>query len=286
MGLGALRISTAGSGSEGVDFEPVGKAIVKNAAGHFEAHPTRALACSLVIAALGFASANGCTVGGGALPNGGKQPVNYTFDNGTEGWVLNKRASSANLGASWHGCSSDGRPAQRSPCPSRSRQGAAPWHWWVPPFGEPARPSAWQVSRTRAVDRTRPLRSLPVRAGAGARGHGLPDDPLLEGISPPAELSLGFDLRGRLVDVTTFRSQLPVEAASRAATEIAGSLVATLGAAPTATGSFDVEHLSRPAAWSIATRSYRYGDYVAGLTAMRAPSGGFAVREQHLSARD
>jgi hypothetical protein len=102
----------------------------------------------------------------------------------------------------------------------------------------------------------------------------------------PAELALGFDLGGRLVDVTTFRSQLPVEAASRAATEIASSLVAALGDAPTATGSFDVEHLSRPSAWSIATRSYRFGDYVAGLTAMRAPSGGFAVREQYLSARD
>jgi hypothetical protein len=89
-----------------------------------------------------------------------------------------------------------------------------------------------------------------------------------------------------LVDVATFRSQLPVEAASRAATDIAGSLVATLGASPTAVGSFDVEHLSRPEAWSIATRSYRYGDYVAGLTAMRLPSGGFAVREQYLSARE
>jgi hypothetical protein len=64
-----------------------------------KAHPTRALACSLLVAALGLASANGCTGGSGAVPNGGKQAVNYTFDTGTEGWVVNKRASDANLGA-------------------------------------------------------------------------------------------------------------------------------------------------------------------------------------------
>jgi hypothetical protein len=66
-----------------------------------EAHPTRALACSLLVAAFGLASANGCIGDGGALPRAGEKPVNYTFDDGTEGWVLNRRGGTnyANLGA-------------------------------------------------------------------------------------------------------------------------------------------------------------------------------------------
>jgi hypothetical protein len=101
MGVGGLRMSTGGIGSECVDSEPMGQAIVKDAGGHFEAHPTRGLACSLLIAALGLAGVTGCTGGGGAVPDAGEQPVNYTFDHGTDGWVLNKRegTSYANLGA-------------------------------------------------------------------------------------------------------------------------------------------------------------------------------------------
>jgi hypothetical protein len=59
---------------------------------------TRAKALSIVtVASLGLASANGC--GGGAPA--AKQPINYTFDHGTEGWVLNKRGDTSltNLGA-------------------------------------------------------------------------------------------------------------------------------------------------------------------------------------------
>jgi hypothetical protein len=53
-----------------------------------------------VLIALGLASANGCTGGNGAAPDAGEQPINYTFDHGTEGWVLNKRegTSATNLG--------------------------------------------------------------------------------------------------------------------------------------------------------------------------------------------
>jgi hypothetical protein len=62
-----------------------------------EAHPTRALAGSLLVAAFSLASATGCS----GVANTAKQPVAYTFDHGTEGWVLNKRRETSfkNLGA-------------------------------------------------------------------------------------------------------------------------------------------------------------------------------------------
>ena len=142
------------------------------------------------------------------------------------------------------------------------------------------------LAEARAWASSRHVRCEEPREALLRCAQVMPDALGLPSCQGPAELSLGFDTRGLLVDVATFRAQLPVETASRAATDIAGSLVATLGPSQTAVGSFDVDHLSRPGAWSIATRSYRYGDYVAGLTAMRLPSGGFAVREQYLSARE
>jgi hypothetical protein len=72
-----------------VDLESGDKATVKSAGGHLEAHPIRALACSLLVVALGLGSTNGCSGGSGALPtDAGEQPINYTFDHGTEGWAL------------------------------------------------------------------------------------------------------------------------------------------------------------------------------------------------------
>ncbi|MDB4980549.1 MAG: hypothetical protein JWM82_1301 [Myxococcales bacterium] len=101
MGFGGLRISRVGSSYEWVDLEPVRKAIVKSVCGHSEAHPTAALAQTLLVAALGIASANGCTGGNAAVPDAGELPVTYTFDHGTEGWALNEREGSGftNLGA-------------------------------------------------------------------------------------------------------------------------------------------------------------------------------------------
>ena len=54
--------------------------------------------CLLVFAGLGLVGANGCSSGVGAPA--GEQPINYTFDHGTEGWVLNKNEGSSftNLG--------------------------------------------------------------------------------------------------------------------------------------------------------------------------------------------
>lgn len=37
---------------------------------------------------------------------------------------------------------------------------------------------------------------------------------------------------------------------------------------------------------SLATRSYRFRDYVADVTAMNLPSAGLALREHYMSARD
>jgi hypothetical protein len=144
MGLGGLRISAAESDSECVEFKPTGKALVRNACGHFEADPTRALACSLLIAALGLASATGC----GAASNAGKQPVNYTFDHGTEGWVLNARGDTSytNLGA---GVPDGGSPSMLTfeesdgdPSPGSVRLTAtftAPWQYAAAAvvFGQP-----------------------------------------------------------------------------------------------------------------------------------------------------
>jgi hypothetical protein len=54
---------------------------------------------SLLIAALVLAGANGCS--GSGLAPGGEQPISYTFDRGTEGWVLSTHEGSGftNLGA-------------------------------------------------------------------------------------------------------------------------------------------------------------------------------------------
>jgi hypothetical protein len=57
---------------------------------------------TLLFATLGLASAWGCSGTDLKAPVAGKQPINYTFDNKTEGWVLNSSAANpgfANLGA-------------------------------------------------------------------------------------------------------------------------------------------------------------------------------------------
>ena len=63
--------------------------------------------CLLVFAGLGLVGANGCSSGVGAPAE--EQPINYTFDHGTEGWVLNKNEGSSftNLGV---GVSDGGSP--------------------------------------------------------------------------------------------------------------------------------------------------------------------------------
>jgi hypothetical protein len=100
------------------------------------------------------------------------------------------------------------------------------------------------------------------------------------------ELALGFDAHGHLVNVTTLRSGLDPDAAARAGGGIVSSLEASLGAPAKKAGDFVTAHLAQPGAASLATRSYRYDDYVADVTAIRVPSSGLALREHYMSARD
>jgi hypothetical protein len=100
------------------------------------------------------------------------------------------------------------------------------------------------------------------------------------------ELALGFDARGHLVNVTTLRSGLEPEAAARAGGGIVSSLEASLGAPDKKAGDFVTAHLAQAGAASLVTRSYLYDDYVAGVTAIRVPPSGLALREHYMSARD
>jgi hypothetical protein len=109
---------------------------------------------------------------------------------------------------------------------------------------------------------------------------GLPPSP-----DTTADLSLEFDLHDRLVNVTTFRTHLHADCAARTASEIESSLTGRLGPPAKAGGAFDPERLSRPAAYSVATRRYRFADYLADVTAMNMPTTGVALREQYMSAR-
>jgi hypothetical protein len=100
------------------------------------------------------------------------------------------------------------------------------------------------------------------------------------------ELVLGFDVRGHLVNVTTLRQHLSPSQAADSAHDIAAALRTELGPSVHGTGGFDPAHLTRPGAYSTATMSYRFVDYVADLTAMNMGSSGISLREHYMSARD
>jgi hypothetical protein len=108
---------------------------------------------------------------------------------------------------------------------------------------------------------------------------------LESGESGVDELALEFDPHGHLVTATTFRTRLTAEAASITARGIAATLSRALGRPTRQSGGFGVDHLLRPAAESIATLAYRYGDYTADVEAVRLGSG-VALREQYMSGRD
>jgi hypothetical protein len=100
------------------------------------------------------------------------------------------------------------------------------------------------------------------------------------------ELSLEFDPHDRLVNMTTFRTNLSPAVASTEAHAIVASLAEKLGPAEKRAGDFEASSLGAPAAGSISTVRYRFGDYVADVTAMNAPSSGPSIREHYMSARD
>ncbi len=100
------------------------------------------------------------------------------------------------------------------------------------------------------------------------------------------ELALEFDPQDRLVNMTTFRTHLRPAVASTEAHAIIASLAEKLGPAERSAGDFEASSLGGPPAGSISTVTYRFGDYVADVTAMNAPSSGPSIREHYMSARD
>jgi hypothetical protein len=100
------------------------------------------------------------------------------------------------------------------------------------------------------------------------------------------ELSLEFNGHEHLVNTTTYREHLNPASAASAARSIVGSLRDRLGPAARSGGDFDAAQFSEAGARSISTVTYRFTDYLADITAMNAPSGGPAIREHYMSARD
>ncbi len=100
---------------------------------------------------------------------------------------------------------------------------------------------------------------------------------------PVDELTLAFDARGRLVNVTTLRSHLSPSVAARAAQDMLARLMERLGAAAEAGADFTPARLATPGVSSLTTRSYRFRDYVASVAAMNVPATGLAVREHYMS---
>jgi hypothetical protein len=100
------------------------------------------------------------------------------------------------------------------------------------------------------------------------------------------ELTLEFDPRDRLVNTTTYRTHLTPATASSQARAIVAALAEKLGPADKHAGDFAGVSLAGPPAESISTVRYRYGDYVADVTAMNALSTGPSIREHYMSARD
>jgi hypothetical protein len=98
------------------------------------------------------------------------------------------------------------------------------------------------------------------------------------------ELELEFDPHGRLVNVTTFRTHLTPATASSEARAIVAWLSERLGAAELRSGDFAESSLRGPADASISTVRYRFGDYIADVTAMNAPGSGPSIREHYMSA--
>jgi hypothetical protein len=140
-----------------------------------------------------------------------------------------------------------------------------------------AQVQAWADAHRVTCDAVHPglLKCTDVPAGA-------------VGAAAPAidELALGFDVSGRLVNLTTMRQHLSPAAAATAASSIATSLRAELGKSTSASGEFDAAHLAQRGALSTATVGYRFADYVADVSAMNLGPSGTSVREHYMSARD
>jgi hypothetical protein len=100
------------------------------------------------------------------------------------------------------------------------------------------------------------------------------------------ELALGFNQRGRLVNLTTMREHMEPRRASIVSSDIVSSLRESLGPAMHTAGALTASSLSTAGASGMATVSYRYSDYVAEIVAMNLPSSGLSVREHYVSSSD
>jgi hypothetical protein len=138
---------------------------------------------------------------------------------------------------------------------------------------------AWAGREHVACDAPRP--GLMKCAGVEPQALGLP-----AACGRVDELTLEFDPRDRLVNMTTYRTHLTPTAASAQARAIVAALAEELGPAEKSAGAFEKASLGGPPAGSLSTIRYRYDDYVADVTAMNAPSSGPSIREHYMSARD
>jgi hypothetical protein len=154
----------------------------------------------------------------------------------------------------------------------------------------PARPAlGFALDRTTRVDvrawadqsrvRCEDVREGLVRCkGVPASALGLP-----ESDGSVGELSLGFNTRGRLVDVATMRTHVAGVGVVR---DVASKLASQVGAPQQASGTFDEGHLSVAGAPSLSSMRYRYSDYFAEVIAMRFAEDGLVLREHYMSAAD
>jgi hypothetical protein len=98
------------------------------------------------------------------------------------------------------------------------------------------------------------------------------------------ELDLGFDVHGRMVNVTALRGHLSSGAAAASARDIQTWLGGHLGPADKTNGAFDASRLAGAGAESLASVQYRFSDYFADVMAMTLPGAGPSVREHYMSA--
>lgn len=142
-------------------------------------------------------------------------------------------------------------------------------------------------AQARAWARANRLDCEEPRDGAMRCDHVPPQSLGLSATAPSdAQVWLEFNARGKLVNVSTFRSHLPPDVAASTVRQITASLASRLGHPTGSVGGFDADHLAQPAAASVASVSYRFGDYIADVSALNFQSSGVAVHEQYTSARD
>lgn len=100
-----------------------------------------------------------------------------------------------------------------------------------------------------------------------------------------ADLNLGFNTSGILVNLTAVRRDLAPEIAEKMLAGVVGRMATDLGTPTVASGERTGAFLSG-ADLRTATVEYRFSDYMAEVSATNIPQSGIQVREHYISARD